>query len=143
MRTLIFLLFLLSFAKADMCHDENMKIFLKTMKSQNLPLQIDNVTYLTDVECKNNTIIYHYQLDFNRIDKRITANEQMKDLMKKGVRANNKNIYCNSNLIAWHRENNIAMQWIYMLDNKEFMSVKMTVKDCEGQSSESNFYQRK
>ena len=78
-----------------MCHDENMKIFLKTMKSQNLPLQIDNVTYLTDVECKNNTIIYHYQLDFNRIDKRITANEQMKDLMKKGVRANNKNIYCN------------------------------------------------
>lgn len=130
MKILISLVLLLCFIKADMCDSYELKETINFIKSQ-LPTNVDHMTVWTNVSCKNDTVVYDYEIDFNKADKKVSNVDKFKDLFEKLLKNNNKQYYCDSNLAAFYRENNVGMQWIYNTQGKEYINIKISLKDCK------------
>ncbi|TQR33110.1 hypothetical protein DMB92_03900 [Campylobacter sp. MIT 99-7217] len=132
MKKNVFILsFLCIFAYADKCKSAEMQEALMQIKSIfNLPQKIDKITILKDIVCENDTLGYIYDIEFNDFDQKLSQNNNMQELMKKSILAQNKSYYCDSDLSAYYRDEDMAMSWTYYKNGEIFIHNKISNKDC-------------
>lgn len=132
MKRLIFsLIFVCGFMYANNCQKDEVQVEILILKDS-IPMKIDNVTTLTDVTCENNVLLYTYNLDFNKTDKRVMSNKKVIDMMQNRLSIQNIDFYCNSDFTDFYRMNNINMKWVYFDENKEeLMSIEASNNDCK------------
>ncbi|RDU58097.1 hypothetical protein [Helicobacter sp. MIT 99-5507] len=132
MKRLIFsLIFVCGFMHANNCQKDEVQVEILILKDS-IPMKIDNVTTLIDVTCENNVLLYTYNLDFNKTDKRVMSNKKVIDMMQNRLSIQNIDFYCNSDFTDFYRMNNINMKWVYFDENKEeLMSIEASNNDCK------------
>lgn len=132
MKRLIFsLIFVCGFMYANNCQKDEVQVEILILKDS-IPMKIDNVTTLIDVTCENNVLLYTYNLDFNKTDKRVMSNKKVIDMMQNRLSIQNIDFYCNSDFTDFYRMNNINMKWVYFDENKEeLMSIEASNNDCK------------
>lgn len=99
-----------------------------------LPIQVDEITTLTDIKCRVdsvNTLAYHYIIHGTQDIIISDLNEYDKENWQNNMRLNLLEYYCFNKDFKVIREKNFMVYHIYEFNNKEFMRITLTPNNCE------------
>lgn len=115
-------------AKTDSCKDLDIQQGVKAV-SDAIPLDIDDITTLSDVGCKDNVLYYTYDLK-DSSKRKISALNDGEMLIIRGIMKKNlKRDYCEK-MQDFHDRLDMVV-WHYHSEGKELFSIAHDKRSCE------------
>lgn len=91
--------------------------------NEGLPVMVDNNTELNDIQLENMTVCYVYNLKNMEADEALKERDMNRDFIEKNA--------CNDDAIQELFAKDLKVKFIYYLDGKEILAVKVNKLFCQ------------